>query len=76
MTYPDRLIHVTVTADDVAGIPESATGHGSMLVITGTADDGSRVKFRATGRFIRVVLIYGEDYLTLEPQEILTGGGE
>jgi hypothetical protein len=67
----DGLIRVTVTAADVAGIPETETGRGSMVIIIGTAADGDRVAFKVAGRFIRIVQVDGQGELDIDPQSIL-----
>lgn len=72
----DDLIHVTVTSEDVKDVPDGATGPGSMLALVGTAGDGSRVAFKASGRFVHEVRASGEVAIDLEPHEILADGAE
>jgi hypothetical protein len=76
MTQNEGLIQVTVTRDDVAGIPASARGAGSMLVLQGTTGTGNRVFFKASGRLANEAMAAGSAVIELEPRELLVDGAE
>lgn len=73
----EQAVRVTVAAEDVAAIPGSALGIGSMVGIGGTAPDGQTVHFKASGSHVEVAKRAGAPYIVdLEPHEILTPGQE
>jgi len=68
----EQSVQVTVTAEDVAAIPDSALGIGSMLGLTGETPDGRTVHFKASGSHVAVAKRAGAPYMVdLEPYQIL-----
>lgn len=73
----EQAVRVTVTAEDIAAIPDSALGIGSMVTLAGTTSDGHTVHFMASGREVAVAKRAEAPYIAdLDPHEILKPGEE
>ena len=73
----EQAVRVTVSAEDVAAIEDSALGIGSMVGLAGETTDGRSVHFKASGREVAVAKQAGAEYIVdLQPWEILKPGEE
>lgn len=69
-------IRVTVSAEAIAALPDSALGAGSMITLTGTTDDGRTVFFKDTEDLTAVKREGSAYVVNLEPEDLLKPGEE